>query len=401
MDWEPILQFMRDFDSFTAEEMAASGSMKWTMFPGTLGMWLAEMDYGIADELSDYLCGQVRNGLLGYLPRAESKEVLAATASFLEKLNGLQPDPQRMALLPDVLTGFRLAIELFARPGCSVVVPTPAYMPFLTIPPEMGHDVVEVPSILGEDGLWRLDFDGLAKAFANGGGIVVLCNPWNPTGRSLTRPELERLAELAERYDVRVFEDAIHLPLLLEDAEAVPFAAVSESTKERTVTAISASKGWNIPGLKCAQVIFHNEADAETFGKAGARYCGGTSTIGARAAKVCYEQAQGWNAQVRSYVAELRDLVEARVAGWEGVRMGHVEATYIGFIDFSGLAATGIFGDSSPAAWLREHAGVAFTDGKLCGTGFENWVRVSFANSRPVVLEALDRVEKALGLAAN
>ena len=392
---------MRDLDSFTAEEMAASGSMKWSAFPGTLGMWLAEMDYGIADELAEYLCEQARAGLFGYLPPAEAKEILASTASFLAKLNGLHPDPERMALLPDVLTGFRLTIDLFARPGCSVVVPTPAYMPFLTIPPEMGREVVEVPSILDEEGTWRLDFDGLEKAFANGGGVFVLCNPWNPTGRSLTRPELERLAELTERYDVRVFEDLIHLPLLLEGTEAVAFASVSESAKERTVTATAASKGWNIPGLKCAQVIFHNEADAEVFGKVAGRYSGGASTIGARAAKVCYEQAREWNEQVRVYIAELRDLVEARIAGWEGVRMAHVEATYMCFLDFSGVAATGVFGDSSPAEWLRENAGVAFTDGKLCGAGYENWVRVSFANSRPVVLEALDRVEKALGLAAN
>lgn len=392
---------MRDFDSFTAEEMAASGSVKWSMFPGTLGMWLAEMDYGIADEVSDFLCEQVRSGSLGYLPYADIKDTLQATANYAEQIYGEGTDPERMSLLPDVLTGLRATLDLFTRPGTKVVVPTPAYMPFLTIPQETGHDVVQVPSILGEDGQWRLDYDGLDKALADNAGLLVLCNPWNPTGRSLSREELERVAELVEAHDVRVFEDAIHLPLLLEDTKALPLTSVSESAKARTITAIAASKGWNIPGLKCAQAIFHNDADWEAFRKVNARYSSGASTIGARATKVCYEQAQGWNAAVRSYVAELRDLVEARVAQWKGVRMGHVEATYMCFLDFSGVAATGVFGDSSPAAWLRENAGVAFTDGKLCGEGYENWVRVSFANSKPVVIEALDRVEKALGLAAR
>lgn len=388
---------MRSFDSFTAEEMAAAGSMKWSMFPGTLGMWVAEMDYGVADEIAESIAAQARDGLLGYLPPAETKEILESTSACIERLCGWKPDAGRMSLLPDVLTGFRLAISEFSPPGSAVVVPTPAYMPFLSIPKQMGRDVVEVPSILGDDGLWRLDFEAIETAFAGGAGLFVLCNPWNPAGRSMTRLELARLAGLVEKHDVRVFEDGIHFPLMLPGAEAVPFATVSDGAAARTITAVAASKGWNVPGLKCAQLVIHSDADWEVFEKAGSAYAGATSTLGARVARIAYDKAGAWNEAVRAYIAEVRDMVEERIAGWDGVRMAHTEATYIGFVDFSGVAATGVFGELSPAVWLRENAGVALTDGRLCGEGYEKWARIVFASSKAVVAEALDKMEHALG----
>lgn len=387
---------MRDFDSFTVEDMSASTMMKWTMFPDTIGMWLAEMDFGIADELVDFISSQASQGSMGYLPSSEQQEILAATSSFIGRTSGWYPDSHRMSLLPDVLTGLHMAIEEFTRPGSAVVVPTPAYMPFLTIPRQHGREVIEVPSIFGDDGLWYFDYDGIEAAFEAGAGMFVLCNPWNPAGRSLTRAELEKLANLVNQYDVRVFEDGIHAPLILDGAEAVPFATVSEGAAEHTLTAVAASKGWNIPGLKCAQLVVNNDSDWQLFEKVGQAYTGATSTLGARAARVAFEHCAPWNESVRRYIASTRDFIEETVASWPGVRLAHIEATYIGFLDFSAPAEAGLFAGQSPAAWLRKNVGVSFTEGKLCGTGYENWVRMTFANSKPVVAQALSRIEKAL-----
>lgn len=392
----PYTLTMHAFDNITAEAMARSGSAKWNTYPGTIGMWLAEMDYGIADELQEFIAGEARRGSLGYLPASENTEILRATATYLDDLCGWAPDTARMHLVPDVLSALRMMIEFYTPAGSPVVVPTPAYMPFLTIPREFGREVIEVPSVLGEDGLWRFDYDGLEAAFARGAGLFILCNPWNPTGRCLSRKELSRLDELTERYDVRVFEDGIHFPFALEGASIIPFGTVSASAASRTITAVAASKGWNIPGLKCAQLIFHNETDAERFAPQTARFTGATSTLGARAARVCYEQARGWNDEMRRYIADMRDEVYERVNSWDGVRMSRIESTYIAFVDFSGIAERGVFGEQSPAQWLRENAKVSLTAGDLCGSDYASWARMTFANSRPVLNEALDRIETAL-----
>ena len=388
--------FMHSFDAITAEEMVRQGSAKWTAFPGTIGMWLTEMDFGIADELEDFLCSQASVGSLGYLPEHESKQIIDSCATYIDELSGWKPDTGLMHLIPDVLTALRMTIELFTPAGSPIVVPTPAYMPFLTIPSEFEREVIEVPSILGDDGLWRLDYDGLEAAFANGARMMILCNPWNPVGRCLTREELKRLDGLVEKYDVRVFEDGIHFPLIFEGNAAVPFGAVSENAAAHTVTAVAASKGWNIPGLKCAQLIFHNDADAERFAPQTARFTGATSTLGARAAQVCYENAREWNEDVRRYLQGNYEIVRERVASWDGVRMSAVEGTYITFLDFSEHAARGVFGESDAATWIRENAGVSLTSGKLSGSHYTNWTRMTFANPRPVLNEALDRIEHAL-----
>ncbi|MBR5951028.1 MAG: aminotransferase class I/II-fold pyridoxal phosphate-dependent enzyme [Actinomycetaceae bacterium] len=387
---------MHSFDAITAEEMVRQGSAKWTAFPGTIGMWLAEMDFGIADELDDFLTSQAHVGSLGYLPEHEGKQIIESCASYIDELCGWRPEAKRMHLVPDVLSALRMTIELFTPAGSPIVVPTPAYMPFLTIPGEFDREVIEVPSILGEDGLWRFDYDGIEEAFERGAGLFVLCNPWNPAGRCLPHEELERLDGLVEQYDVRVFEDGIHFPLIFEGSEAVPFGAVSENAAAHTVTAVAASKGWNIPGLKCAQLIFHNDDDAARFAPLTARFTGATSTLGARAARVCFEDGREWNEDMRRYLMGNRDIVAERVASWDGVRMGKVEGTYIAFLDFSDLAERGVFGGMSPAEWIRENAGVSLTSGKLSGSDFENWTRMTFANPRPVLIEALDRIEHAL-----
>src|SRR5699024_5443626 len=121
----------------------------------------------------------------------------------------------RVYLLPDVLSVLRVTIQRFTAPGSPVIVPTPAYMPFLTVVPAQDREVIEVPSILGQDGRYRLDLEAIDAAFAEGAGLLVLCNPWNPVGRALSRAELEAVAAVVDRHDGRVFSDEIHAPLML------------------------------------------------------------------------------------------------------------------------------------------------------------------------------------------
>lgn len=389
-----------DFDSVDLDAMARSGTVKWSAFPNSsdypeaIGMWLAEMDLGIAPEVRDFIVGCADRGDFGYVSDEWRKRTVGATIAWARDF-GWEISPERTFLSPDVLTGLRISIDRFTSAGSPVIVPTPAYMPFLTLPHEHDRDVIEVPSALGEDGLWRLDYEGIEAAFARGAELLVLCNPWNPAGRCLTRGELERLARIVDAAGGRVFEDCVHLPLLLDGAEAAVYGALDVASRH-TVTAVAASKGWNIPGLKCAQIVFADEGDAAAFAPHAHAVSGVASTLGVQAAAVCYEEAGEWNRQLRGYLSGNRDLLEERVAAWDGVRMGRVEGTYIAFLDFAQLAERGAFGDLTPAQFFARRAGVTLTEGRSCGRGFESSCRMIFATSTAILTEALNRIERAL-----
>src|SRR5690606_163934 len=238
---------------------------------------------------------------------------------------------------------------------------TPAYMPFLSVPPRLGRRVIEVPSILS-DGRWTMDLDAVAAAFADGAEMLVLCNPHNPLGTVATRDELLAISEIVADAGGRVFSDEIHAPLVYAPAQHIPYASISAVAADHTITAASASKAWNLAGLKCAQIIISNEADAALWERAGSWAGHGTSTIGAVANVAAYPQGEGWLAEVVEYLDGNRRLLTALVAEHlPDVRGTMPEGTYIALLDFRNTGLTGDLG-----AWFREHAGVAMTDGAAC-----------------------------------
>src|SRR5699024_7435240 len=148
--------------------------------------------------------------------------------------------------MPDVVAAYRAAIRYFSAPGSKVIVPTPAYMPFLTVPPDEGREVIEVPMRRDENGRHCADdLEALERAFDDGGGLLALCNPHNPTGRVFTRGELEAIAALVERKGARVFSDEIWMPLVLGGRTHTPYASIGESAAGHSVTAVAASKAFN------------------------------------------------------------------------------------------------------------------------------------------------------------
>ncbi|WNB85034.1 aminotransferase class I/II-fold pyridoxal phosphate-dependent enzyme [Cellulomonas sp. ATA003] len=295
------------------------------------------------------------------------------------------------APLPDVLAGFTVAIEHFSAPGSPVVLPTPAYMPFLTVPATLGRELVEVPAI-EVDGVQALDLDGIDRALAPAGGLVVLCNPWNPLGRVLRREELLALADVVERRGGRVFSDEIHAPLVYPGAVHVPYASISPAAGAHTVTATSASKAWNIPGLKCAQMILSNEADAAVWQRIGAMAGHGASTLGVIANTAAYRLGGPWLDSVLGYLDTNRSILADELAEHlPEVRYTPPHGTYLAWLDCRALDLP-----SGPAAFFLEHAGVAVTDGRACGAAGEGFVRYTFATPRPLVEQAVRAMADAV-----
>lgn len=367
-------------------------SRKWSLHPGAIGAWVAEMDFGVATPVTNALHRAIDEGTLGYLSPPLAAELGEATAEWMRTEYGWDIDPQRVHAVSDVMAALGVAVTEYAPAGSPVIVPTPAYMPFLTYLPTIGHPVVEVPGVVA-DGRWRHDLDRIDAAFAAGARTLVLCNPHNPTGTVLTRAELSELAQIVERHGGRVFADEIHAPLRYDGVAHVPYASLSESTAAHTITGTSASKAWNLAGLKTAQLITSNDADQAAYRRFGFAVQHGAATLGVVAAIAAYRDGRGWLEDVIDYLDQERhDLRSLLAEHLPGARYRVPEATYIAWIDVAALDLPG-----PPAEFFRDHAGVVLTEGALLGQGYADFVRIVFATPRPILADAV----RAMGDAAK
>ncbi|WP_297742125.1 aminotransferase class I/II-fold pyridoxal phosphate-dependent enzyme, partial [uncultured Tessaracoccus sp.] len=276
---------MTDFDAFDEDTAHASGLLKWEM-PGVSGHWVAEMDFGTAPVVEEALVSAIRRGFLGYMPQGLSAWVKEATASVVGRRYGLEIEAKNVRLASSVLDGLNAILGHMLKPGSRVIVPTPAYMPFLTLPGKFGHEVIQVPSAIVE-GVWQLDFDRI-ETVAKDADLLILCNPWNPTGRVLTVGELTRLGEIATGNNLLVFNDEIHAPLVSNPSSHICFAGLDQSFADLTVTAVAASKGFNLAGLHCAQMITTGQM-THRF-EAAAAWLNHPTPLGALATSVAYEE---------------------------------------------------------------------------------------------------------------
>jgi cystathionine beta-lyase len=381
------------FDALTADVMRAGGSWKWST-PGTdahgrglIGAFVAEMDFPAAPPVADAIRACADANRFGYLPDAWVADMAAACASFWADRFGWALDPARIRPLPDVLTALTAVVGHFTPAGSPILLPTPAYMPFLTVPGMLGRELVRVP-MAHDDGGWALDLDALDAAFATSAAkLLVLVNPHNPTGRMLTAAELAGVTEVVERHGARVFADEIHAPLTFDGRVHLPYAASSGAAAAHTVTATSASKAWNLPGLKCGQLILANAADAARWTEVGYLAEHGTATPGVLASTAAYAHGRAWLDDVLGYLDGNRALL--RGTPLPGIEVTVPEGTYLAWLDATALGL-----DEPPSAFFTREAGVVMTDGAACaGPG---GMRLNLAMARPVLADAVERMSAAL-----
>jgi cystathionine beta-lyase len=381
------------FDALTEEGLRKAGGLKWTRYGDAIGAFVAEMDFGTAPEVTRALHAAVDAGRFGYLPTEAALAMARACAGWQSRRYGWAVPDEWITPLPDVLAGLQAAIEHFTPPGSPVVLPTPAYMPFLIVPGLLRREIIQVPMVPGDDGRATYDLDALDRAFAAGGRLLVHCNPHNPLGRVFTDAEQLALSEVVERHGVRVFADEIHGPLTYPGEVHRPYASLSPVTAGHTVTTTSASKAWNLPGLKAAQFVVSNEADAASWAEVGFYLGHGAATLGVLANTAAYDEGEAWLDGVLGYLDGNRrllgDLLAERLP-----EVGYTapEGTYLAWLDCRALGIEGSVGEH-----FLQRAGVAFVDGPECGAPGVGHVRLNFATPRPVLKTIVQRMAAAVG----
>jgi cystathionine beta-lyase len=384
--------FAQTTDRITADELRRRGSLKWTRGgPGVLGAFVAEMDFGIPPAVEAALGDAVRRADFGYLSDQAAAELRQACADWQRSAYGWPVDAARVWPMADVLKCLEATISVFSRPGSPVILPTPAYMPFVTLPGLVGRELIQVPMVTGKDGRLTLDLDGIAAAFRAGGHLLVLVNPCNPVGRVYSPGELAALADVVDRNGGRVFADEIHAPIVYPGGRHVPYAFLSPMAASHSVTAVSASKAWNLPGLKCAQLIVTSDADAAAWERAWPLYEHDASTPGARASTAAYRGAGEWLSDVLGYLdGNRRALADLLGEHLPAVRYTPPEGTYLAWLDCRALDLP-----AGLAAFFLERAGVLATDGADCGDAGRGFLRLNIATPRPILAEMVRRMGAA------
>jgi cysteine-S-conjugate beta-lyase len=379
------------YDDLTEDALRAAGGLKWTRYPAAIGAWVAEMDLGTAPAVTQALHEAVDQARFGYLPAHAAEEMARACSGWYARRYGWEVPVAWISPLADVVAGLQAVIEHFTPPGSPVVLPTPAYMPFRAVPGLMGRELIEVPMV-ERDGRPTYDLDGIDRALRGGAGLVIHVNPHNPLGRVFTAEEQLELAAVVDRAGARVFSDEIHAPLVHPGAVHRPYASLSPVTARHALTATSASKAWNLPGLKAAQLVLSDAADAEHWARVGFLYGHGASTLGVVANTAAYDAGGPWLDGVLTYLDGNRRLLgELLAERLPEVAYRPPEGTYLAWLDCRRLGLDGSVGE-----FFLDRAGVALVDGPECGAPGQGHVRLNFATGRGLLTAMVDRMAAAV-----
>jgi cystathionine beta-lyase len=390
-------------------------SWKWTEYPpDVLPAWVAEMDFDLAEPIKDAVREAITAGDCGY---PHPVGFGAAYAAFAARRFGWAPDPRRVYAIPDVMTGIVEVLQEVTPHGSGVVINPPVYPPFFFRLRLAGRQVVEAPLARDGDGRYQLDPGALDAALTRDDvAAYLLCSPHNPTGRVWSRDDLNTVADICARRGAVLIVDEIHAPLALPGARHVPFLSVDldGGLAGRTFTFTSASKGWNIPGLKCGLAVVAADQAAAALEQRWEALL--PSHLGVLATEAAFADCVPWLEAVCGQLDENRTLL-SKLLAQHLPAVGYLppEASFLAWLDCRPLAAAAAAGTAGtadaagtaaaagdaadaadPAASFLDGARVAVTSGTGFGEQGRGFVRLNMGTSPDLLQEIVRRMGTAV-----
>lgn len=365
-------------------ELRKRRSEKWQAHPeDVLPLFVAETDVLLAPAIQDRLTAAVSDGDTGYFTEVER---FAGVAARFYSRFGWEVPEELVVPVNDVGVGVRESLARVLPAGAGVVYSPPVYMPFGPWIRRAGLSPVSVPLIKYDDDDPHLDLIGIEAALAEGARAVLLCHPHNPTGVLHSTTELAAVAELAKKYDAVVVSDEIWAPLTMPGVEFTSFLAVSETAREVGLAVSSASKAFNLAGLKCAFVINGNP---ERFKVRRSALSGATGHFGALAGEAALVDSLDWLDQMRAALASNLDLMEKLMAEHlPRARWRRPDSGFVAWLDLRGYPGLG----DDPAALFLSEGRVALSSGPAFGTEGKSFARLNFACSEEILTETFERI---------
>ncbi|UCG58004.1 MAG: PatB family C-S lyase [Phycisphaerales bacterium] len=369
-----------------------TGSLKWNRYKDgdVIPMWVADMDFQAPLPILEALHKRVEHGIFGYaVPPDELVEIVVGRmkAKYQWKV-----DPSWIVWLPGLVPALNVVCRAFGDDWDEVLTFTPVYPPFLSAPQFSRKQLKAVP-LRREGDLFTFDAERLEKEVSPRSRVLLLCNPHNPVGRRYSREEIKRIAEICLEHNVILCSDEIHCDLLLDEEDHIPTATLSSEICANTITLMAPSKTFNIPGLNCAFAVIPDEGLRTEFINTRQGVVPDTNALGYAGCLAAYRECEEWRIALIDYLRGNRDFVYGFVNEQiPRLSMDNVEATYLAWIDCRRL------GMRNPTLFF-ESAGVGLSDGKhFQGRG---WVRLNFGCPRSVLVEALERMKRAVTKLGN
>ena len=371
----------------TAEHARRRVGVKWSRHGAdVLPAWVADMDFDPPPAVLDAIRGHVERGDLGYGPFAA--DLIPVYADWQERRHGWRPEPGKIRAFTSALHALEVALWNTTDPDDGVVVFTPIYYPFLDAIADSGRRRVDVP--LDRNG-WRIDPERLAGSIDDTTRVILFCNPHNPTGRVFDAEEIDAVADIADRHDLLVITDEIWGELT-HGAPHRPLAICDDRFAGRLVTLGSASKTFNLAGLRTAVAHIDHAPLSATLAEMPGHLQGSPSSLGIVGTIAAWTSSDDWLADAQRTITARRDQLARRAAAdLPGVCFEAPDATYLAWLDCNDTPL-----GPDPAAWLLDHAGVALSNGPKFGTGGEGFARLNFATSAEILDEIIDRIATAL-----
>ncbi len=382
---------MHKFDKLNIEQLRAKAAMKWKKYPeDVLPLWVADMDFPIADEIKEAIIAYMDTDMFGY---ADYEGLPGLKEAAIERMwNRYQWGLNEEHIYPiaGIVQGLFLSVLATTSKREEVIIQTPVYGPFM-MGVEKYNRVAVYNQLYRDQAGWGIDFDLLESQISPATRMLMLCNPHNPVGRAYSRSELERLAEIVLKHRLWVVSDELHSDLIYIGHKHIPFASLSPEIAQRTITLFGATKTFNIAGLKTGFLATENAGLMQYVQNIAAGITTKPNVLGQIATIAAYQKGDDWLADVLNYLDKNRIFIAKYISeNLPAVTYFAPEASYLAWFDMSKYDL------ENPSEFLLENAKLALNDGAWFGAGGEGHVRLNFATSQYIIEKALERIKIAL-----
>lgn len=379
-----------DFD--TPTERRNTNSLKWDVAEGELPMCVADMDFQTAPEIREAIMKRAEHGIFGYsvIPDAWYE----AYIQWWKMRHGYTMERDWLIFCTGVVPAISSIVRKLTTPAEKVLIQTPVYNIFFNSILNNGRQVLESP--LRYDGKeYRIDFADLEEKLSDPQtALMILCNPHNPTGKIWDRQTLEKIGALCSRHHVTVVSDEIHCDLTDPGESYVPFASVSETCRQISITCMAPTKAFNLAGLQTAAVSVPDEVLRHKVWRAlNTDEAAEPNAFAVEAAVAAFTRGADWLDALRDYLYENKKLAEAYIEKEiPDVRAVASQATYLLWLDCSGLIGCG----REAAGFLRRETGLYLSEGSQYGGNGADFLRMNIACPRAVLKDGLERLKNGL-----
>ncbi|MEO1789371.1 MAG: PatB family C-S lyase [Pseudomonadota bacterium] len=351
-------------------------------------MWVADMDFKAAPPILAALEAEVSRGHLGYF--TNDRPIAELVGQWMQTHHGWQVDPDWVRFTRGVIEGVALAVGAFSARGDEIIVFSPVYHAFYRKVEALGRVIRESELVL-EDGVYHMDLDALEASLSGKEKIMILCSPHNPGGRLWSQAELAAVAAFCEKHDLILVSDEIHMDLTFPGQSHLPTGAAAPDSYSRLIMLSAASKGFNTAGGETGFAIIPDPSVRAAIDVVRSAISGTMNRFGMATTKAAFSDGAEWSLAVRTYLADNFTLWRDRISALPGIKVMDMPSTYLTWVDFSG---TGM--DAAEVRLrLGRDARIATNPGAQFGTGGEMYNRFNIAMPRPLMINAIERMEAA------